>query len=88
MLATVLPIMLVSARHSDMNLSMPKMSMIPATGTVPSDDSVAASTMNPEPVTPAAPLDVSRRIAISPSCAPSDRVTSCACATYSAASVR
>ena len=33
-----------------------------ATGIVPTEASVAARTMKPEPVTPAAPFEVSRRI--------------------------
>ena len=51
MAATELPIMLVRARHSLMNLSMPKISMIPATGMLPTVDRVAARTMKPLPVT-------------------------------------
>ena len=42
-----------------MKRSMPKISAKPATGTLPTADSVAASTMKPLPVTPAAPLEVS-----------------------------
>ena len=57
--ATPLPIRLVSARASDMKRSMPRISASPATGTAPTADSVAASTMKPLPVTPAAPLEVS-----------------------------
>ena len=57
--ATPLPIRLVSARASDMKRSMPRISASPATGTPPTADSVAASTMKPLPVTPAAPLEVS-----------------------------
>ena len=66
--ATPLPIRLVSARASDMNRSTPRISAMLATGTVPSEASVAASTMKPEPVTPAAPFEVSSRMAIRPSC--------------------
>ena len=61
--ATALPMKLVSARASDMNRSMPRMSASPATGTCPTADSVAASTMNPLPVTPAAPLEVNSNTA-------------------------
>ena len=50
---------LVSARASDMKRSMPRISASPATGTWPTADSVAASTMKPLPVTPAAPFEVS-----------------------------
>ena len=57
--ATPLPIRLVSARASDMKRSMPRISASPATGTWPTAESVAASTMKPLPVTPAAPFEVS-----------------------------
>ena len=50
-------------------------------------DSVAASVMNPLPVTPAAPFDVNSRIASSESCWPNDRWTPVACATKIAAIV-
>ncbi|MNR67800.1 hypothetical protein D3C85_1919940 [compost metagenome] len=49
---------LVIARASDMNRSTPNSNTMPATGMVPRDDKVAARMMNPEPVTPAEPLDV------------------------------
>jgi hypothetical protein len=42
-----------------MQLSMPKMSMMAATGMAPTEDRVAVSTMKPDLVTPAAPLDES-----------------------------
>jgi hypothetical protein len=61
--ATPLPIRLVSARASLMKRSMPRISASPATGTWPTADSVAASTMKPLPVTPAAPLEVSSNTA-------------------------
>jgi hypothetical protein len=35
---------------------------MPATGMVPRDDNVAARMMNPEPVTPADPLEVNIKI--------------------------
>ena len=38
-----------------------------ATGIVPTDESVAASTMKPLPVTPAAPFEVRSRMAMMPS---------------------
>ena len=41
-----------------MKRSMPRINASPATGTPPTADSVAASTINPLPVTPAAPLEV------------------------------
>ncbi|MCY1229993.1 hypothetical protein D9M72_423880 [compost metagenome] len=50
--------MLVSARHSLMKRSMPRISTMPATGMVGTTASVAASVMKPEPVTPLAPLEV------------------------------
>ena len=59
-----------------------------ATGTVPSDDSVAASTMKPEPVTPAAPLEVSSSMPISASCWLSVRSVLVAWARKTAAIVR
>ena len=68
--ATELPMKLTRALHSDMNLSIPKTSMIPAAGTVPTVLSVAARAMNPPPATPAAPLEVSNMTASRPSCSP------------------
>ena len=66
--ATLLPIKLVSARASDIKRSMPRINARPATGTVPTAESVAAKTMKPLPVTPAAPLEVSNKIANSVIC--------------------
>ena len=66
--ATPLPIRLVSARASDMKRSTPRISAMLATGMVPTEDKVAASTMKPEPVTPAAPFEVKSRMAMMPSC--------------------
>ena len=68
--ATPLPTRLVSARASDMKRSMPRISASPATGTWPTADSVAASTMKPLPVTPAAPFEVSSSTASSVICWP------------------
>ena len=76
---------LTSARHSDMNLSMPKISMMPAAGMVPTVLRVAASAMNPPPATPAAPLEVSSMTAIRPSCWPIVRFVPVAWAMYTAA---
>ena len=42
-----------------MKRSTPSSSVIPATGTVPREESVAASVMKPPPVTAAAPFEVS-----------------------------
>jgi hypothetical protein len=53
--ATPLPIKLVKARASDMNLSTPSNKTIPSTGIVCRLDKVAAKTINPPPVTAAAP---------------------------------
>jgi len=50
---------LVRARASDMKQSMPRMSTRPATGTWATAERVAAKTMKPLPVMPAAPLEVS-----------------------------
>src|SRR5258708_24205822 len=66
--ATPLPITLVSALASDMKRSMPSISVRPATGNVPTLDKVAANTMKPLPVTPAAPFDVSISTASKVSC--------------------
>ena len=79
---------LTTARHSDMNLSMPKISMMPAAGMVPTVDSVAARAMNPPPATPAAPLEVSSMTATSPSCWPIVRFVPVAWAMNTAASDR
>jgi len=49
---------LVRARASDMKRSMPRMSTGPATGTWATAERVAAKTMKPLPVMPAAPLEV------------------------------
>jgi hypothetical protein len=68
--ATALPMKLTIARHSDMNLSIPKISMMPAAGTVPIVLNVAAIAMNPPPATPAAPFEVSSITATRPSCWP------------------
>ena len=64
---------LTSARHSDMNLSMPKISMMPPPGWCPTVLKVAVRAMNPPPATPAAPLEVSSMTASRPSCWPSVR---------------
>ena len=71
--ATALPQKLTRARHSDMNLSIPKINMMPLAGMWPAVLSVAVSAMKPPPATPAAPLDVSSMIARSPICWPIDR---------------
>ena len=86
--ATPLPIRLVSARASDMKRSMPRISARPATGTSPTADSVAASTMKPLPVTPAAPFEVSSSTASSVSCCVSVIGVLVACAMNTAAIVR
>ena len=59
-----------------------------ATGTVPTEASVAASTMKPEPVTPAAPFEVRSRMPISPSCWAKVMSVLVACARNIAAMVR
>lgn len=50
---------LVSARASDIKRSIPRISAVPATGKCPTAEMVAASTMKPLPVTPAAPFEES-----------------------------
>ena len=58
--ATALLMVLVSARASDMKRSMPMSTARPETGMpVSMVDNVATSVMNPAPVTPAAPFEVS-----------------------------
>ena len=84
----VVPMRFVMARASDMNRSTPRRSVRPATGMLPTAESVAASVMKPPPVTAAAPFDVSRRTArISSSC-PSVTCVLVAWAMKSVASVR
>ena len=51
--------MLVSARTSDMNLSIEKTIAMPGTSAGFTTVSVAASVMKPAPVTPEAPFEVS-----------------------------
>ena len=53
---------------------------MPSIGTTCSAESVLASTMNPEPVTPAAPFDVSISTPSSSSCCVMLRCTPNACA--------
>ena len=66
--ATALPMRLVIARASDMKRSTPSSSARPASGMLGNADSVAASVMNPLPVTAAAPFEVSSRMPSSDSC--------------------
>ena len=70
--ATALPIRLVMARASDMNRSTPTSSASPATGIAGIAVSVAASVMNPPPVTAAAPFDVSDQHASIDSVSPTE----------------
>ena len=79
---------LVSERASDMKRSMPRMSASPATGIDGTTASVAASVMNPAPVTPEAPFDVSIATPRIVSCCFSVRSMFSACATKSDAIVR
>src|ERR1700720_4497184 len=62
------PIRLVKARASDIKRSTPRISAMLATGMVPTEASVAASTMKPLPVTPAAPFEVRSNTPMMPSC--------------------
>ena len=62
MVATPLPIKLVIARASDINLSTPKSKARPSTGITFIAVKVDAKTIKPLPVTPAAPFDVTIRI--------------------------
>ncbi len=62
--ATALPNRLVSARPRLMKRSIASTSTMPVTGTLPfSVASVAASVMNPPPVTAAAPFEVNNNTA-------------------------
>ena len=71
-----------------MKRSMPRISASPATGTAPTADSVAASTMKPLPVMPAAPLLVSSSTPSNVSCCVSVIGVFVACAMKTAAIVR
>ena len=65
MVATPFPIKLVIARASDMNLSTPNNKARPSMGITPfMAVKVEASTINPLPVTPAAPFEVTIKIPI------------------------
>ena len=59
MVATPLPMMFVTARHSLMNLSMPSTMAMPGTSAGLTTANVAARVTKPAPVTPLAPFDVS-----------------------------
>ena len=59
MVATPLPQMLVRARHSLMNLSMPRTMAMPGTRAGFTTARVAARVTKPAPDTPEAPLEVS-----------------------------
>ncbi|MOA59332.1 hypothetical protein D3C78_1839170 [compost metagenome] len=48
---------MVRARASDMKRSIPRISARPASGRWPTAEMVAASTIKPLPVTPAAPFE-------------------------------
>src|SRR5262249_60844108 len=65
--ATPLPMRLVSARHSLMNLSMPSRMAIDWMGMSGTIASVAASVTKPAPVTPEAPFEVIMAISSRPS---------------------
>ncbi|MCY1245487.1 hypothetical protein D9M72_586420 [compost metagenome] len=65
--AIALPTRFTKVRPSARMRWMPRISAMLATGMVPVVPSVAASTTNAAPATPAAPLDVSSSTAISPS---------------------
>src|SRR5258708_2962224 len=86
--ATPLPMMFVRARASLINRSIPKINARPATGTEGTTISVAAKVMNPAPLTPEAPLEVSIATTRIPSCCDSVRSMLSACATNRAAMVR
>src|SRR3979490_1591334 len=85
--ATPLPVMLVSARTSLMNLSMENTIAMPGTSAGLTTDSVAASVMKPAPVTPLAPFDVSMATNKIVNCWLKDNSTPSACAMNSVAKV-
>ena len=59
MVAAPLPMILVTDRISDKNLSTPISRAIPATGTIPNAESVDAIVIKPPPVIVAAPFEFS-----------------------------
>src|ERR1700730_3688897 len=85
--ATPLPMMLVSARTSLMNLSTENTIAMPGTNAGFTTDSVAARVMKPAPVTPLAPFDVSMATTRIVNCWLNDRSTPSACAMNRVASV-
>src|SRR6185312_6999983 len=85
--ATPLPMVLVSARHSLMNLSMPTRMAIDWIGISGTIESVAASVMKPAPVTPDAPFEVMMATPRIPSSCQIVRWVLVACARNSVASV-
>ena len=70
--AAALPEKLVSARASDMNLSMPTTRPMPSSSSGRWLCRPAASVASPAPVTPAAPLDATIMNSSSPNCSPID----------------
>ena len=88
MVATALPIKLVMARPSLINLSMPNIKAIAATGICPTAGKVAASTIKPLPVTPAAPLEVSNKTRSRVICCDISILVLVACAKNTAAMVK
>ena len=66
---------------------MPKISAIPATGTLGTTDSVAANVIKPAPVTPAAPLELNIATSSSENCSPQLKSMPTACAMNNAAIV-
>src|SRR3982074_1178734 len=85
--ATPLPVMLVSARTSLMNLSIEKTIAMPGTSAGLTTDSVAASVMKPAPVTPLAPFEVSMATNRMGNCWLNDNSTPSACAMNNVANV-
>ena len=83
--AAPLPMRFVIDRAWLMNRSTPSSSAMPSIGTTFIAESVLARTMNPEPVTPAAPFDVIIRTARIPICWPMERGTPYTCARKSVA---
>ena len=78
--ATPLPVILVNARHSLMNLSMPRTRAMPGSNSGRTAASVAARVMKPAPVMPLAPLDEIIATSRIPNCSLKDKSMPKACA--------
>lgn len=86
--ATALPNEFTTARHSDMNRSIPNTSITPDTGIRPIADTLVVSMTKPPPVTPAVPFDASSMTNSTITCCPMGRSIPRACAMKTVVSVR